>query len=150
MKRVFLTTIGCLFFVLIFAQNNLLEIDFSEYTEKDNFSYIYMGQGYSELTVPQELIKEFNKIKFVKVLTYKGDTKTKEAKKFVQDIKSSLYHFKLILKLLEDNGEKTEIYIESKPSIKNPKEKFLEKIIIREKEKEISVMWIYGKITDSE
>ena len=141
MKKIIITVITGLVFVSAgYAQNSHLETRFNQIAKRDGFAYVYMGKGYSELKVSEELTKEFKSITFVKILSSEK-TRDKGVKNDIRLLKImlELEKFELILKITYDTNDKTEIYL--KKSGKNE----LEKVIIMEDPEEVSVTWIYGE-----
>jgi len=141
MKRVIVTVIvGFCLSHSGYAQSSGLAEQFDIYAKYENFTYVYMGEGYSELKVPENITKEFFSVKFVKILS--GTKKhTKQAKGDCLEMVRAILNgeeFELILKM-QESGRKTEIYL------KKTGKKDLEKVIISDNGKEVSVTWIYGK-----
>ena len=141
MKRVIVAVIAGLCLCHTgYAQSSSLEWQFDLHAKRNAFTYVYMGNGYSELKVSEEVTKEFSKVKFVKILKSEQPN-SKEVKNAIKNVRffAGADEFVLALKIAEQGEDKTEIYL--RRSGKNE----LEKVIIRENSKEVSVTWIYGE-----
>jgi hypothetical protein len=141
MKKIIVAVItGFVFASVGYAQNSHLDSRFNQIARQDGFTYVYMGKGYSELKISEDLTKEFKSITFVKVLS-NGKPNSKEVKNTIRSVKFSLNSedFELILKIVQDDFDKTEIYL------KKSKKNELEKVIIIETSEGVSVTWIYGE-----
>ena len=143
MKKVIVTVIAglCLSHIGGYAQSSALEEVFDVYAKyEEGFSYVYMGKGYSEIKISSEVSKEFNSIKFVKILTAPSNAKKEIIENFVGVMRATLEgeEFELIFKMAVSK-DNTEIYL------KRTGKKNLEKVIIINKGKEVSVTWIYGE-----
>jgi len=141
MKKVIVTVItGLVLSSAGYAQSSQVEWWFGLAAKKDVFTYVYMGKGYSELKISEDLTKEFSSIKFVKILS-SDKYKSKEVKSTISNIRFGLDcdNFELILKIAEEGDGKTEIYI------RKSKKSDLEKVIIMEQEGVVSITWIYGE-----
>ena len=141
MKKIVVTVITGLVFVSAgYAQSSKLETRFNQAARNDGFTYVYMGKGYSELKVSEELTKEFKNITFVKILSSEKP-KDKNVKNDIRLLKImlELEKFELILKISQDTDDRTEIYL------KRSNRKDLEKVIILETSFEVHVTWIYGE-----
>lgn len=166
MVKKIVLVIACLFlYTFIHAQNQHLAWFFNHYANEDKFSYVNMEDGYTEIKVDSNIVKEFIEVKFVKVLSYNGDMKSRQAKKFLKGLKGNFFNHKLVLNTTDESGNKTIIYMKKTDqyicvteeteweTIKCQKKTdnvMLDKTIIKENKSEISVTWIYGKIQEAE
>jgi hypothetical protein len=138
MKKIIFTAIAILFLSLTgYAQITTLDKFFEQYAEKEEFTYVFNGQGKCLMKcLPNDLKKELSSVYFTKHLSCR-ETSNELIKQLKEILKTEKYE---LVQKIKNECQNSETYQ------KKSENKDFEQVTLVSNQVRTSVRWISGKL----